>query len=149
VRSGQSVARHSVTNPEHLERLRRDVDAWGLLCALQASTMDRMTMRFRGTDNDVHVGPTCRYLEPIAAATLFVHGSADPLVPFASHGAVLATRIPGASLLVLEGGEHAAIFTHRREAQAAASDQLRSNALQRSAHREHVIQEAIAAGTQS
>jgi fermentation-respiration switch protein FrsA (DUF1100 family) len=59
---------------------------------------------------------------------LVVHGSADPLVPFESHAAVFAKRIPGAKLLVLDGGEHAAIFTHRHQAKAEVTAFLAPNA---------------------
>ena len=125
----ESVARRSVTNPQLFERLQRDTDAWALLCELQASTTDRMTKRFRGTDNDVHVSRTRSYpLEEIRVPTLVVHGSADPHVPFESNGAVFGRRIPGAKLLVLEGGEHAAIFTHRQEAQAEVRDLFAAHA---------------------
>ena len=88
-----------------------------------------MTQRFRGTDNDVHVSRTRSYpLEGIAVPTLVVHGSADPHVPFERNGAVFARRIPGARLLVLEGGEHAAIFTHRAVAQAEVTAFLAAHA---------------------
>lgn len=125
----ESAARRSVTNPDLFDRLCRDADAWALLRELQASTTDRMVQRFRGTDNDVHVSRTRSYpLEEIGVPTLVVHGSADPHVPFEQHGAVFARRIPGAKLLALEGGEHAAIFTHRLEAQAAVAAFLAANA---------------------
>lgn len=125
----ESVARRSVTKPEFFDRLRRDEPAWRLLQELQASTTDRMTRRFPGTDNDVVVSRTRTYpLEEIRVPTLVVHGSADPHVPFDRNGAVFARRVPGAQLLVLEGGEHAAIFTHRREAQAEVSAFLAAHA---------------------
>jgi pimeloyl-ACP methyl ester carboxylesterase len=125
----ESVARRSVTKPELFERLRRDESAWSLLQELQASTTDRMTQRFPGTDNDIVVSRTCAYpLEEIRVATLVIHGSADPHVPFDRNGAVFARRVPGAKLLVLEGGEHAAIFTHRQEAQAEVSAFLAAHA---------------------
>ena len=47
-----------------------------------------------------------RPLSSIAAPTLVVHGTADPLFPLA-HGEALAQEIPGARLLVLEGAGHA------------------------------------------
>lgn len=123
-----SAARRSVTNPELFNRLRADAEAWGLLCELQASTTDRMTQRLQGTDNDIHVSRTRSYpLEEIAVPTLVLHGSADPLVPFDRNGAVFAKRIPGAKLVVLDGGEHAAIFTHRRQAQAEVTAFLAAN----------------------
>jgi pimeloyl-ACP methyl ester carboxylesterase len=125
----ESAARRSVTSPKLFDRLRSDADAWALLCELQASTTDRMTRRFRGTDNDIVVSRTRSYpLEDITVPTLVLHGSADPLVPFARNGAVFAKRVPGAKLLVLEGGEHAAIFTHRQEARAEVASFLAARA---------------------
>jgi pimeloyl-ACP methyl ester carboxylesterase len=125
----ESAARRSVTNPELFDRLRGDAAGWALLRELQASTTDRMFKRFPGTDNDIHVSLTRSYpLEDIAVPTLVVHGSADPMVPFERNGRVFAKRIPGSKLLVLEGGEHAAIFTHRREAQAEVAAFLSANA---------------------
>ena len=44
-------------------------------------------------------------LSAIAAPTLVVHGTADPLFPI-EHGEVLASAIPGARLLRLEGAGH-------------------------------------------
>ncbi len=44
-------------------------------------------------------------LAEIAAPTLVIHGSTDPLLPV-GHGEALATAIPGAALLVIEGGGH-------------------------------------------
>jgi pimeloyl-ACP methyl ester carboxylesterase len=118
----ESAARRSVTSPALFERLRGDADAWSLLCELQASTTDRMTQRLRGTDNDIHVTLTRSYpLEEIDVPTLIVHGTADPLVPFERNAMAFARRIRGAQLVALEGGEHAAIFTHRQEARAAVT----------------------------
>jgi pimeloyl-ACP methyl ester carboxylesterase len=125
----ESAARRSVTNPQLFERLRRDADAWSLLCELLASTTDRMTRRFSGTDNDIRVSLTCSYpLEEIGVPTLVIHGTADPLVPFQRNAAAFARRIPGAKLLALEGGEHAAIYTHRQETQSTVTSFLAANA---------------------
>jgi pimeloyl-ACP methyl ester carboxylesterase len=44
-------------------------------------------------------------LSSIAAPTLVIHGSADPMFP-PGHGAALAEEITGASLLTLEGAGH-------------------------------------------
>jgi pimeloyl-ACP methyl ester carboxylesterase len=44
-------------------------------------------------------------LYSIAAPTLVIHGTADPMFPIA-HGEALAEEIPGASLLRLEGAGH-------------------------------------------
>jgi pimeloyl-ACP methyl ester carboxylesterase len=44
-------------------------------------------------------------LSSIAAPTLIVHGTADPMFPV-EHGEALAEEIPGARLLALEGAGH-------------------------------------------
>jgi pimeloyl-ACP methyl ester carboxylesterase len=44
-------------------------------------------------------------LSSIAAPTLVVHGSADPMFP-PGHGEALASEIPNATLMVLEGAGH-------------------------------------------
>ena len=44
-------------------------------------------------------------LSSIAAPTLIIHGTADPMFPI-EHGEALAEEIPGARLLALEGGGH-------------------------------------------
>jgi pimeloyl-ACP methyl ester carboxylesterase len=44
-------------------------------------------------------------LSSIAAPTLVIHGSADPLFPI-GHGEALAQEIPGARLLRLQGAGH-------------------------------------------
>jgi pimeloyl-ACP methyl ester carboxylesterase len=46
-----------------------------------------------------------RPLSDIRAPTLVIHGTEDPLFPIA-HGEALATQIPGARLLALEGVGH-------------------------------------------
>jgi pimeloyl-ACP methyl ester carboxylesterase len=44
-------------------------------------------------------------LSSIAAPTLVIHGTADPMFPI-GHGEALAAEIPGARLLPLEGADH-------------------------------------------
>ena len=44
-------------------------------------------------------------ISSIAAPTLVIHGSADPMFPLA-HGQALAEEIPGSRLLTLEGAGH-------------------------------------------
>lgn len=122
-------ARRSVTDPARLQRLRADGEAWALFNALGRSTSSQMARRLDGTFNDVSVTRRREYpLERIRVPTLVVHGTRDPLVPFDRHGKVLAERIPGARLVPLEGGEHAAIFTHRAEARDAVTRFLREHA---------------------
>jgi pimeloyl-ACP methyl ester carboxylesterase len=49
--------------------------------------------------------PSREHYPAIAAPTLVIHGTADPLFPLA-HGVALAEEIPAARLLVLEGAGH-------------------------------------------
>jgi pimeloyl-ACP methyl ester carboxylesterase len=49
-------------------------------------------------------GPT-KPLSGVAAPTLVIHGTADPMFPI-EHGRALAEEIPGASLLPLDGAGH-------------------------------------------
>jgi pimeloyl-ACP methyl ester carboxylesterase len=53
------------------------------------------------SEGDVPSGP----LSSVAAPTLVIHGTADPMFPLA-HGQALAEEIPGAKLLTLEGAGH-------------------------------------------
>ena len=87
--------------------------------ALTASTFDRMSERLPGTGNDIRVTRRLELpLEKVTAPVLIVHGTADRMVPFDPHATTLSTRIAGAELLPLQGGEHVAIFTHRAEVRA-------------------------------
>ena len=69
-------------------------------------------------------------LSSIQAPTLVIHGTADPMFPLA-HGQALASEIPSARLLRLEGAGHGvqradweviteAIATHTGQAEAAS-----------------------------
>jgi pimeloyl-ACP methyl ester carboxylesterase len=125
----ERVAARSITNPELLARTMQNPDAWRLLQELQNSTMDRMARRLAGTDIDIEVTATRAYpLEDISVPTLVIQGTADPLVPFNGNGKVFAARVPGVALVALEGGGHAAIFSHRDEARAATTGFLRQYA---------------------
>jgi pimeloyl-ACP methyl ester carboxylesterase len=66
------------------------------------------------TDDDRHHGP----ISSIAAPTLVIHGTADPMFPI-QHGMALAEEIPGAKLLPLEGAGHG-VYQADRESIARA-----------------------------
>jgi pimeloyl-ACP methyl ester carboxylesterase len=128
-RDPEGAARRSVADPAVRARLLADPEAGQLFRALCTSTLDRMALRLDGTENDILVSRTTDYpLEQIAVPTLVIHGTADRLVPFDQHGNVLASRIPGAELLAIDGGEHVSIFTHRNEVKARVSRFLRQHA---------------------
>ncbi|HSB72655.1 MAG TPA: alpha/beta hydrolase [Candidatus Methylomirabilis sp.] len=128
-RDPEAAARRSIPDPVVRARTLRDPDAGPLFAALLLSTSDRMALRLPGTENDIRVTRTTAFpLEQIAVPVLVVHGTADRLVPFPEHGRALATRIPGAELLAIEGGEHVAIFTHRTTVRARVAEFLRTHA---------------------
>lgn len=117
--NSDQAASRSITDPVVLARTLDDPEAGPLFRALLASTCDRMDQRMAGTMNDIAITRTTDYpLEDIAVPVLIVHGTADQMVPFAIHAKSLESRIPGAELLAIEGGEHVSIFTHRDQARA-------------------------------
>src|SRR5204862_4630668 len=73
--------------------VRRDIERARAFSALQ-------NQNAIGDDGRDH-GP----LSSIAAPTLVIHGTADPMFPL-EHGEALAEEIPGARLLRLEGAGH-------------------------------------------
>jgi pimeloyl-ACP methyl ester carboxylesterase len=64
-------------------------------------------------------------LPDIAAPTLVLHGTDDPLLPVA-NGRILAERIPGAKLVLFEGARHG-YMEKEAEADAAVLDFLRAH----------------------
>ncbi|HTP28743.1 MAG TPA: alpha/beta hydrolase [Anaeromyxobacteraceae bacterium] len=124
-------AKHDLERSSHRSELRaalRDPETGPLLRALQASTWDRMVLRFPGTQNDVATTRSnlCFPLEQLAVPVLVVHGTDDRAVPFA-HAQMLASRAPGAELLAVPGGEHGTIFTHRTQVRARVTQFLRAH----------------------
>ena len=98
------------------QQIVQDPEVWPLLQEFQKSVFDRMRLRIRGTDNDIFQ-TRCDMplpLEQIVAPTLVVHGTNDSVVPY-EQAESLVSRVPGAQLLAIEGGEHVSIFTHRAQ----------------------------------
>ncbi len=125
----ESYLCRSITDPAILTRTLADPEVRPLLDEMMRMSGDRIGARLPGTFNDVTITRTRDYpLEQIAAPTLVVHGTADPFVPFEQHGKVLASRIPGAELLAVEGGEHMTIFTHRDVVRPRVVDFLETHA---------------------
>lgn len=111
----EATAARSITDSALRRQMLSDPKTRALFAALAASTSDRLAQRIAGTDNDIRITQMAEYrLEDIAVPTLVVHGDRDPVVSFDQHARQAAARIPGAELLTLEGGEHAAIFTHQQ-----------------------------------
>ena len=110
----ESNLRRSISDPAILARTLQGSAVRPLLEELTAMGFDRTSQRLPGTFNDVTTTRTNNYpLEQIKVPVLAVHGTRDPFLPFDQHGKMLATRIQGAELLPVDGGEHVAIFTHR------------------------------------
>jgi 3-oxoadipate enol-lactonase len=65
-------------------------------------------------------------LPDIAAPTLVLHGTDDPLVPVA-NGRILAERIPGAQLVLLQGAKHLFIVEKQVETDSAVLGFLRAH----------------------
>ncbi|CAH2602012.1 Alpha/beta hydrolase [Rhodovastum atsumiense] len=112
----EETARRSILDPVQRAHTLNHPVAGPLLRSLQASVHDRLRQRLPGTMNDT---AQLAALEPlplnlVTAPTLVVHGTADQIVPF-SHGQAVATAVPAAELMAIEGGEHVALFTHLDE----------------------------------
>lgn len=121
-RDPESAARRSIADPVVRARTLQDPVAGPLFTALLGSTTDRIGLRLPGAANDIRVTRSTTYpLEQISVPVLVVHGTADRMVPFVQHAQPLATRIPGADLCAIEGGEHVTIFTHRDAVQRRVS----------------------------
>ncbi|MCP4603375.1 MAG: alpha/beta hydrolase [Proteobacteria bacterium] len=109
-----AVAKHSIRDPEILDRTTNDVEIWPLFSTMLLSTFDRMGQRIEGTENDIEITHTATYpLENLNIPVLVVHGTEDQLVQFDVHANLYKARVPNAELLAVDGGEHVAIFTHR------------------------------------
>jgi pimeloyl-ACP methyl ester carboxylesterase len=73
-------------------------------------------------------------LPDIAAPTLVLHGTDDPLLPV-GNARILAERIPGAKLVLLEGARHAYLLEKQAEADTAVLDFLHAHAQEVAADR--------------
>jgi len=122
----EGALRRSIADPSLRARTAQNPQVRPLLEELLVGVFDRMPLRLPGTENDITVTRTTSYpLEEITVPVLVVHGTEDSQVPFIQHGQALASRIPGAELLAIEGGEHVSIFTHRNEVRARVTGFLR------------------------
>jgi len=84
----------SFDEPEMRDLVRRDIERANDIAALQNHDL------LEGGDDKPR-----EELSSIEAATLVIHGTADPIFPF-PHGEALASEIPRARLLVLEAAGH-------------------------------------------
>lgn len=127
LRNMEKAMQRSVSDPALLQQLRANQECSELFQALILSTFEQMGKRMQGSENDIANTQTESYpLEAIQMPTLIVHGTNDPFVNFAEHAVVAQQRIPGAELLALEHGEHAAIFTHCEQVRAKVAAFLKT-----------------------
>lgn len=111
----EGVAKRSIRDPEILASTISDKDTWPLFSTMLLSTFDRMKERLVGTENDIAITRTTTYpLENLKVPVLIVHGTQDRQVQFEVHAKTYVSRVPHAELLAVDGGEHVAIFTHRK-----------------------------------
>lgn len=105
-----------ITDPAIRARTLQHLETGPLLRELTLGMFDRLAERMAGTFNDIEQARRLSDfpVEQIVAPTLIVHGTRDPLVPFA-QAQTLAARIPGAEILALQEAEHAVVFTDRDE----------------------------------
>ena len=115
-RDPETTAKRSIPDEQVRRRTVRDPESGPLFLALRTSTLDRMSLRIPGTENDIRQtrSEMSWPLELIAVPTLVIHGKSDSVVPFEQANR-LAGRVPDARLLAIDGGEHVSIFTHRNE----------------------------------
>jgi pimeloyl-ACP methyl ester carboxylesterase len=123
----EGAASRSIPDPALRARTLQDPEIGPLFTELLTSTSDRMAQRLPGTENDIAITRRTDYpLEQIAVPALIVHGTADRVVPYTPHAHALSTRIPGADLLTVDGGEHVAIFTHNQQVKPRVAAFLRT-----------------------
>lgn len=128
-RDPEHAARRSIPDVELRRRTLADREAGVLLRRLLADAGSRLTERLPGTLHDVAISRATSYaLEAVRVPTLVVHGGSDRVVPFAAHGGVLASRIPGARLVTATDGDHVFVFTHRALVQGEVEAFLRAHA---------------------
>jgi len=112
-RDPDKAARRSIPDPVLRASTLKHPEAGTLLRELQLSTLDQMAGRMPGTENDIEQSrrPFSYSYERICVPSLVIHGTDDEAVPFA-HAEALASRLPNAELLAIEGGRHVSLFTH-------------------------------------
>jgi pimeloyl-ACP methyl ester carboxylesterase len=122
----------SFPDPAQRAHLLQDHEALALHTDLQMSVLSQLPLRLPGTDNDIAVTRSNSFdqvpLEKIAVPVLAVHGESDRIVPFAKNAQRLVSRVTGAELLAIKGGEHACIFTNRDEVRTRVADFLAAHA---------------------
>jgi pimeloyl-ACP methyl ester carboxylesterase len=123
--SPESAARRSIPDAVLRRATLADPVAGPLLRQLQVDILTHVDRRMAGTINDM---AQCAQLgaipvDRLTVPVLMVHGTDDPVVPFAQSERV-AQQAPSADLVALNGGGHVALFTHVRVVRVAVSGLL-------------------------
>lgn len=128
VRDPDSANRRSIPDAQLRARTVRDPEAGPLLAALRSSTLERMAERMPGTINDIEQSRRAfdYPVERLRIPLLVVHGTEDEAVPV-EQARSLAARVPGAELMLVEGGRHVILFTHLSEVRARVGSFLASH----------------------
>jgi len=123
----EKAAKRSIPDDVLRKQTVRDPETGPLFLALQTSTLDRMSARLSGSENDIRQtrSDMSWTLDSLTTPTLVIHGTSDKIVPFAQAQA-LARQVRNAELMAIEEGEHVCIFTHRNQVRAEIDDFLNS-----------------------
>jgi pimeloyl-ACP methyl ester carboxylesterase len=123
-----AAAKRAIRDPEILTRTINDTETWPIFSTMLLSTSDRMPQRLDGTENDIEITRNLSYpLENLSSPVLVVHGTEDRLLPFEAHAKIFEARVPNAELFAVEGGEHVAIFTHRKMVRAKVIEFMKNH----------------------
>jgi len=122
-----TAARRSIHDEATLARTLADPQAGPLFAELLTGVFADMKRRIPGTANDMaQFAALPERLAPLKVPTLVIHGAADAVVPV-SHAFRVLDAAPQAERLIVEGGEHVALFTHLDAVRAAGAAFLAAN----------------------
>jgi pimeloyl-ACP methyl ester carboxylesterase len=129
-----AVTQGNAAPPETVERFYEAMFSPSYVAEHRAEVIARFTLREEYPQtlpeaSTAQMGATAGHdtydqLPSIAAPTLVIDGADDPIFP-AENSRILAERIPGAELVLLEGARHVYIIEKQTEADAAVLDFLR------------------------
>ena len=128
-RDPERMAGWLISDPKARAAIRGDAESRALLIELQRDILDQLAPRMVGTEHDLRLMGTMDALplEKVEVPVLALHGTADEIVSFAHAGAV-ASRVPGARVVAIDGGEHVCLFTHRETVRANVREFLADQA---------------------
>lgn len=115
-------------HPDALAQYKQDPEVWPLLRGVQ-EILFPIRLRRNGIFNDFEQA-VCFPRAPlgdIRVPTLVVHGDNDPVVPL-SHANLVAGQVPNAEQVIVQGGSHFCLFTHRQQVGPAVTAFLKQHA---------------------